>query len=386
MTMAGTWWKDIDELKAEQSSLLDIDPDTNLLIKGPPGSGKTNLLLLRANQLAIGERPNLHVVVFGSLLKQFIQLGGAQYSFPPEKVVTHARLFADILRAEGADIDSLGMTLDAARAARASRLKELVDAGKSGVQFDALLLDEAQDYTAEEIRLFRGLTEVLVATADQRQRIYDVQDSSAVLKDCVDTVHELKYHFRNGLEICRLADGLHKGVAGYVPMQQYSNYEEAAYPSKVLKKSGLSLNEQAVAIAAQATDQRFAYPDDLIGVLCPTNADLDVIEAGLHAAGLGHDITRANDHDQFDSSRPIWLSTLTAAKGLEFRAVHIAGLDNLRKMGGAQKRLIFTGITRAKTALTLYWHKSIPGYLETALLAVSPPKGPVSKKQIFGKN
>lgn len=104
--MAGTWWKDIDELKAEQSSLLDIDPDTNLLIKGPPGSGKTNLLLLRANQLAIGERPNLHVVVFGSLLKQFIQLGGAQYSFPPEKVVTHARLFADILRAEGADIDS----------------------------------------------------------------------------------------------------------------------------------------------------------------------------------------------------------------------------------------------------------------------------------------
>lgn len=384
--MAGTWWKDIDELKAEQSSLLDIDPETNLLIKGPPGSGKTNLLLLRANQLAIGERPNLHVVVFGSLLKQFIQLGGAQYSFPPEKVVTHARLFADILRAEGADINSLGMTLDAARAARAARLKELVDAGRVGVQFDALLLDEAQDYTAEEIRLFRGLTEVLVATADQRQRIYDVQDSSAVLKDCVDTVHELKYHFRNGLEICRLADGLHKAVAGYVPMQQYSNYEEAAYPSKVLKKPGLSLNEQAVAIAAQATDQRFAYPDDLIGVLCPTNADLDVVEAGLHAAGLGHDITRANDQDQFDSSRPIWMSTLSAAKGLEFRAVHIAGLDNLRKMGGAQKRLIFTGITRAKTALTLYWHKSIPGYLETALLAVSPPKGPVSKKQIFGKN
>ncbi len=32
-----------------------------------------------------------------------------------------------------------------------------------------------------------------------------MQDSSAVLKDCVDTVHELKYHFRNGLEICRLA-------------------------------------------------------------------------------------------------------------------------------------------------------------------------------------
>lgn len=383
--MAGTWWKDIDELKTEQSSLLDIDPDTNLLIKGPPGSGKTNLLLLRANQLAIGERPNLHVVVFGSLLKQFIQLGGAQYSFPPEKVVTHARLFTDILRAEGADIDTRAMGLEEARAARTARLKELVDAGKVGVLFDALLLDEAQDYTAEEIRLFRGLTEVLVATADQRQRIYDVQDSSAVLTDCVDTVHELKYHFRNGLEICRLADGMHKTTAGYVQMQQYSNYEEAAYPSKVMTKSGLSLPEQAAAIAAQVADQRFAYPDDLIGVLCPTNADLDAIEEGLRAAGLAHEITRANDQE-FDPSRPIWVSTLTAAKGLEFRAVHIAGLDNLSKMGGAQKRLIFTGITRAKTALTLYWNKSIPGYLETALLAVAPPKGPVTKKQIFGKH
>jgi superfamily I DNA/RNA helicase len=384
--MAGTWWKDIDELKAEQSSLLDIHPDTNLLIKGPPGSGKTNLLLLRANQLAIGERPNLHVVVFGSLLKQFIQLGGAQYSFPPEKVVTHARLFGDILRAEGAGIDTRSMTLEAARAARAARMRELVDAGKVGVLFDALLLDEAQDYTAEEVRLFRGLTEVLVATADQRQRIYDVEDSGTVLADCIDIVHELKYHFRNGLEICRLADGLHKSTPGYVPMQQYSNYEESAYPSKVQTKPSLSLDEQAAAIAAQVADQRFAYPDDLIGVLCPTNADLDVIEAGLAAAGLAHEITRANDQDQFEPSRPIWVSTLTAAKGLEFRAVHIAGLDSLSRTGGAQKRLIFTGITRAKTALTLYWHKTIPGYLEAALLAVSPPKGPVTKKQIFGKH
>jgi len=384
--MAGTWWKDIDELKEEQSSLLDIHPDTNLLIKGPPGSGKTNLLLLRANQLAIGERPNLHVVVFGSLLKQFIQLGGAEYSFPPEKVITHTRLFADILRAEGADIDTRAMSLEEARAARVARMKELVEAGTVGVLFDALLLDEAQDYMADEIRLFRGLTEVLVATADQRQRIYDVKDSNTVLEDCVDKVHVLKYHFRNGLEICRLADGLHKTTSGYVSLQQYSNYEEAAYPSKVQTKPGLSLNEQAVAIAEQVAAQRFAYPDDLIGVLCPTNADLDVIEAGLAAAGLANEITRANHQDQFEPSRPVWISTLTAAKGLEFRAVHIAGLDSLSRTGGAQKRLIFTGITRAKTALTLYWQKSIPGYLEAAILALSPPKAPVTKKQIFGKH
>jgi len=383
--MANTWWKDFDELKKEQAELLDIPTDKNLLIKGPPGSGKTNLLLLRANQLAIGDRPNLNVVVFGSLLKQFIQMGGLQYNFPDEKIVTHTRLFNDILRAEGAGFDAKGMQLEDARRERANRLEQLVKSGAVGSLFDALLLDEAQDYTPQEIRIMRSLTDVLIATADRRQAIFDVEDCTDALQNCVETVHALKYHFRNGLDICRVADGLQKGKPGYSPMLQYSNYDEAGYPSKVFPKPGMTLEEQAVAIADQVKQQRFAYPDDLIGILCPKNADLDVIAKGLDDAGLGNEITRANIQDGFNSSRPIWLATLSAAKGLEFRAVHIAGLDELHKTGPVQRRLIFTGVTRAKTALSLYWHKSIPGYLESALLTVAAPKGPVTKQNIFGK-
>lgn len=382
--MTNTWWKDFDELKKEQAELLDISTDSSLLIDGPPGSGKTNLLLLRANQLAIGDRPNLNVVVFGSLLKYFIQMGGLQYSFPEEKIVTHTRLFNDILRAERAGFDSKGMSLEEARQERANRVDALLKAGKIGQMFDALLLDEAQDYTPQEIRILRGLTDVLVATADKRQAIFNVDDCTEVLEKCVDVAHTLKYHFRNGLEICRVADGLQKGKPDYTPMQHSSNYDEAAYPSKVFPKPGMTLTQQAEAIAEQVKQQRFAYPDDLIGVLCPKNADLEVIGDCLAAAGLGGETTRANDSNIFDPSRPIWLSTLSAAKGLEFRAVHIAGLDELHKTGAVQRRLIYTGVTRAKTALSLYWHTSIPGYLESALLPVTP-KGPVTKQKIFGK-
>jgi superfamily I DNA/RNA helicase len=120
-------------------------------------------------------------------------------------------------------------------------------------------------------------------------------------------------------------------------------------------------------------------------VLCPRNDELDQLTAGLTAAGLGDSVTRANIYGEFDSSRPIWLSTLTAAKGLEFRAVHLAGLDHLSRMGSAQKRLTYTGVTRAKSALSVYWHRTIPGYLESALLSVSPAKKPVTKQNIFGK-
>lgn len=381
--MSNTWWRDVDELVKEQSDLLDIPTDVSLLIKGPPGSGKTNLLLLRANQLFLGDRPNLHVVVFGSLLKQFIRIGGVQYKFPDEKVVTHTQLFASILRSEGVDIDSSNMSLDDSRKERAKRLSGLIKAKKIGVMFEALLLDEAQDYEPLEIEIFRGLTEVLIATADTKQKIYEVADCSEILEKSVNNIYALKYHFRNGLDICRLADGLQKGKPGYVPLLQHTNYKEKDYPSKVYPRPNMDLPQQAAAIAEQIKDQRFAYPDEIIGVMCPKNDDLNEISAGLVAAGLGASLTRANSN-LFDASRPVWLSTLTAAKGLEFRAAHIAGLDNLSRMGAVQRRLLFTGVTRAKTTLSLYWNTSIPGYLQSALLALDPPK-PVTKQNIFGK-
>lgn len=382
--MTDTWWKDVDDLVPEQAGLLDIDENKSLLISGPPGSGKTNLLLLRANQLYLGEKPNLHIVVFGSLLKHFIKIGGAQYSFPSEKVITHAKLFNDILRAEGMGVDEASMSLEEAREERARRMQDLVDGGGTGVQFEALLLDEAQDYTPQEINLMRSLADVFIATADPRQRIYAVQDCMDTLMTCTDEVYPLKYHFRNGLDICRAADGVQKGSANYISLLKHTNYKESDYPSKCTPRGGLSLDEQVGEIAQRINDQKFAYPGELIGVLCPRNEELDYIQSGLASAGLGAMITRANS-GSFEPDKPVWLSTLTAAKGLEFRSVHIAGLDFLYRMGGAQKRLIYTGITRAKTSLTLYWHSSIPGYLESALAFANPQKGPVSKKQIFGK-
>lgn len=382
--MSDSWWKDADDLVPEQANLLDFDEEKKLLIKGPPGCGKTNLLLLRANQLYLGNYPNLHIVVFGSLLKQFIQLGGNQYAFPSEQIITQAKLFNDILRAEGIGIDDEELEHNAARAERVKRLQALVDNGRVGVQYEALLLDEAQDYTPQEIYLMSKLTEVLIAAGDSRQKIYDVEDSSEALAACTDEEYPLSFHFRNGMAICRVADGIMKGAPGYEPLQTRMNYKEADYPSTFLPKGGLTLDEQLEAMVDQINQQRFAYPDDLIGVLCPRNEELNTFYDGLAASGLEDVITRANSKN-FDPNKPIWLSTLTAAKGLEFRALHIAGLDYLSRMGGVQKRLIYTGVTRAKTALTMYWDKSIPPYLKSAIHGVEPPKGPVNIKQIFGK-
>jgi superfamily I DNA/RNA helicase len=382
--VTNTWWKDPSELIKEQSELLDIPTERSLLLKGPPGSGKTNLMLLRANQLFLGDRPNLHVVVFGSLLKQFIRMGGSQYKFPEDKVVTHSSLFNKILWDHGWKGDANNLPINQAREVRAAALGELIDKGKIGTTFQALLLDEAQDYTAAEIRVCRKMSEVIVATADTRQRIYNVPDNTQILINCTDVHYPLKFHFRNGREICRLADGIVSGDPDYVPMLESSQYDEQAYPCTARHHSGLSLKEQAAKIAEQLQDALLGYPDQLLAVLCPRNDDLDVIQAELNSAGLGASVTRANDKEEFDSSKPIWLSTIHAAKGLEFRVVHIAGLDSLAGMTG-DRRLIYTGVTRAKTTLRLYWQNSIPGYLDAAIRAIAPSSNVVTKAKIFGQ-
>ncbi|RWI92121.1 ATP-binding domain-containing protein [Mesorhizobium sp.] len=383
--MKSAWWKDEGDLVAEQVAILDIPPEKSILIKGPPGSGKTNLLLLRANYLALGDHPNLQVVVFGSLLKSFIRIGGVQYKFPADRVTTHARLFDSILRENGVGVDTKGMDLDAAREARAKGVEALIESGKIGKLFDALLLDEAQDYTVREIQIFAHITTILVAAADEFQKVFNGEDCIPALESAIEIIHPLAYHFRNGRDICRIADEILKGYPDHVPLLKNSQYDEKAYPVKISIKDGLSIEQQAEAIAAQVQDQLVAYPEETIGIICPRNEEVAAIAKALGHLGLDDLITICREAE-FNPEAPVWLSTMSAAKGLEFRCVHIAGLDHLSKMGGVQKRLAYTAVTRAKTALSFYYDTSIPAYLAGALNVVSPSTKAITKSRIFGKD
>jgi superfamily I DNA/RNA helicase len=53
------WWRELQELREEQRDVIALPPEGSFLVNGPPGSGKTNLLLLRANYLANTEHSNL---------------------------------------------------------------------------------------------------------------------------------------------------------------------------------------------------------------------------------------------------------------------------------------------------------------------------------------
>lgn len=384
--MEETWWVEESQLDDDQRTVAELNPKGSYLIKGPPGSGKTNLLLLRAKYLTLGGASNLVVVVFNRPLCEFIRSGSSHYTFDPKKVMTATQFIQSLLREAGQGVDPGQMDFADYRLELAKRLRHEIDQGNIPVVHDTILLDEAQDYLPEEVELFRRLSRDLFAVADSREKIYDLTDSLPTLEASVDEIIELRYHYRNGIEICRLADEVGARMTGhYEPITPTSNYPETEMPSK-FEQHCCSLDDQATKISEALKLQRRTFPTALLGVICPRRAEVKELAAKLGSLGLGSEITLQTYEDGYqplDPERHIWVSSIHGAKGLEFRALHIAGLEYVRNCGGQQKKLAFTAITRAKTRLDLYHHGALPPYLSGAIDQLKPVAKPPSLKDAF---
>src|SRR5258706_20857 len=96
-----TWWRELRDLDADQRAVIALDAEGSFLVKGPPGSGKTNLLLLRANYLTNTEHSNLVIVVFNRTLCEFIRAGANRYDFDRRNVLTSSQFFLRLLGEAG---------------------------------------------------------------------------------------------------------------------------------------------------------------------------------------------------------------------------------------------------------------------------------------------
>jgi superfamily I DNA/RNA helicase len=384
--MSGTWWVDQSELDEDQKNIISLPLDENVFVTGPPGSGKTNLLLLRANYLYLAGQKNIAVITFNRSLREFIASGSGKYDFPQSKIMTCREWQGDFLRQYGGSVTSSGK-FDKDREAFFDAMNEIVEHLKLSDIYEAILLDEGQDYTPNEIHLFSRLAERLFCVADERQKIYEGEGAIDAIKTCIGDPHELKFHYRNGANICRVADEIAKKWHGYQPLAETANYDEKANPSTVDCTKCSSIEEQTNLIVSRLGTQTVAFPDQLIGVLCPTIDSMgtvwDIICRSEHAgkAFLLHGSTS----DMFPQDKQVIVTTFHAAKGIEFRALHLAACDELRtSFFKNNRRMTFTAVTRAKTALSVYHCSELYGYFESALQLLEPEPVPPTLDEVFG--
>jgi uncharacterized protein (TIGR00375 family) len=156
------------------------------------------------------------------------------------------------------------------------------------------------------------------------------------------------------------------GVAGVAPMPHSSTSQAGPGADSVAGRVAIAA---AVALAATGNADP-ADPQDRADAIMAIRTAAEVL--GTLAAKCGTDLDRFLDELELGAEVDTWdpradrisLLTLHAAKGLEFPVVFIAGCDDgllpLRSWKGSEvdyaeeRRLLFVGMTRATTRLTLY--------------------------------
>lgn len=367
--MESSWWKDLSQLDDEQKKVISLSDDADHLVVGPPGCGKTNLLLLRASYLHKKGTTNIKVLAFGRVLKEFIASGTAHYPFASDKVQTFMRWAYEVLSANGISIKE-DDDFDKVRDQMFDKLGEVAALQKAEDIYDVILLDEAQDYSADEISIIRSFGERVFAVGDDNQRITSKTGALEKLTELGAEAATLHHHYRNGIKICRVADGIKNLIDDPKSMEATSNYDEAAYPSTVEVLGQLEMEAQVLEAVKRIKTQLQAYPGEMIGVLCPRAEDLKAVAERLAASEIAEEVQvqRAGSYTSIIAGRSVVVTTVQGAKGLEFRAVHLMAADKLKKFA-TQRNLTYTAVTRAKTTLVVYHGEGLAGYFEKGLKA-----------------
>lgn len=378
--MDQTWWRSADEVDVDQMAIYSAPIDGKLLVTGPPGSGKTNVLLLRAVYLTRAGRANIRVLTFTRTLTEFIRSGaGAGGKLPRSRIQTMSEWQSTIYRQlTGKKLNLGDKDFDAQRADALAKLSEAVKVARLGdMYYDCLLVDEVQDLWKEELELIAKLSRNLFFVGDGRQRIYDRNEGMDTAQRLGCKVMPLKYHYRIGRRICQVADRILPDESN-VPLTEFCQYDEVRLPSSARLHALPTLEAQANELISRVETQLRAYPGEWIGVIAPRNEDASYVYERFQKTKLADKVCLHNSESrEFDSDLPVVVLTAASSKGTEFRAVHLFVAEAFGHHFTREKA--FTVVTRAKTSLDVYHTGPIDGSLQAAL---SPERVP-DPKEVF---
>lgn len=347
------------------------------VIHGPAGSGKTMILILRAQQLAAAARPEQPVLVlcYNRSLAERIAFVLRERGVSEQAVVvrTFHAWCHDMVRSYQLDVGAelRGEAYFEALAATVSRSVEtgLVPGG----QYSALLIDEAHDFEDAWLRMATQLvspaTQSLLVLYDDAQSIYrKSRRSSSFAKLGIQArgrrTSVMRLNYRNTAEILALALRCAQGL-----LDERAGVDDDAVrciPPVSVGRRGpmprlIEVASDAEEAAAAASQIEAALADGLalgdMAVLARTKAQLNLVARELHRRGIALQSMAGSDFRHFDWAAPtVKLITLHSAKGLEFPWVAIVGLHRMptrEESLDEAARLLYVGMTRATERLVL---------------------------------
>lgn len=357
--MQKSWWRSKNELDEDQKAFIRLPAHGKYSLVGPPGSGKTNLLLLRAQFIAGSGEENVLIVTYTNDLADFIRTGiSASGLISPNQIKTyHSWAGSHILEhlgfrnmPKGGDFD------DGTREEILKLVKEANGKLSTKKLYSAIFIDEAQDLKAAEVEALLELSDNVCICGDARQGIYE-RDGLDAIANLGLVPHTLKRHFRIGQRVARVADRLMPPADGFDSLEATSNYNPKLQGESSANFHVCSTrNEQFEKMVELIRIQVDAFKDDSIGIFCGTKDALVELRGLFDKTDLADQVCvhKVDDSASFGNGKPIHVLTIHGAKGTEFRAVHLYGAEDLASFPLNRRRLGYTAISRAKTSLNAY--------------------------------
>ena len=381
--MATLWWTKKEQLDKDQIGLIEKLPlRETFLILGPPGSGKTNVLLRRAQFVRGQSMPNVLVLTFTRPLTEFVKTGcfdGQGREIFPQSCVTTLESWQRMLyKQHRADMPAPTASLTEWKRQLAAGAMPF-QAKKRIPPYDALFVDEAQDLFAEEVELIAQWSPVVFFVGDDRQKIFEDTEGLDAVRRIVpaSNIRDLEFHYRVAPEICRVADRILLPPNGK-SLESTEHYNGPKPATVAIQRQALSKDRQLEIAVERLQEQLRVYGDlirqgDRLGIIVARKNDREVVFNFLEAipalAGKSKIIRSRIDRDEdykpsFDQEAPICIITVKGCKGLEFRAVHWLFADELSHHHKPED--YYTVVTRAKTNLNVYYTKALPQILARA--------------------
>ena len=232
-------------------------------------------------------------------------------------------------------------------------------------QYDIIIADETQDFSANQIRAIKNqLAEIHSVTfvVDTAQRIYargfTWQEAGIPVRP--ENSKRLSRNYRNTIEIARFAEPLIKGIPidDDATIPDFSKCTESGPKPQVIKGKYSAQAEYVISYIRNNIDLR----TESAAILHPLGGGwFRYIKSAFDDAGLEYtEISRRTDWPEGDEN--IAFSTLHSSKGLEFDHVIIIGLNaEVMRHGDEEgddrlimlRRLLAMGIGRAKKSVIL---------------------------------
>ncbi len=367
---------DLKLLDLEQENFSKSLGDGHYLIRGVAGSGKTLVLTYRARYLS-DLHPNWKIlfVCYNKSLKNYVKKmmnNLMQKDYSNNITVSHFYELVGFKTGQSVqklkDEDSSSWDLRVGLMLRLAGQSNRIVGGK----YDAILLDEAQDFSTEWLNGVRFLlndNDSFTIALDPAQ---DVYRRRRVWRDAgIDVLgrrsRKLKQSYRNTSEILRLAIKF-KGFDSYIETEDEDNPDNIIVPDEIEhhgeKAAIIKFNNYSEVLLNLSEDikelvetKNYSYKDICI-IICSNNIvgfDPNSTLPNIPTRSL----ILSNQRDDFDIDEDtVKVITVESSKGLEWKVVYILGIDGMPRDNRdslAENNLVYIGITRTQERLNIYY-------------------------------